>query len=669
MSITFEDVMKFDETRNPDVFKDLKELQKEFFLVPFVGAGVSAFLGFPTWKDFLDKEFKTYLEGYLDGIPGEMDYYQAASHLCDKLTEVYFYDDVRKTYGGKWTKEEWDNNLQKISKQSAHWLPKLFDSLIITTNFDQALQHIYQSYTVSDPSKHEPLNHALRKGKPLIFKIHGDISDSENIVFTEESYETHYSHGSPLRQALERVFKDKTLLFLGCSLNKDKTVELWQNIAQAGMEHYAIIPCKPGTQHEKRRELGEKRIKTILYDESDHDAVRVILEHLYRDTYKLKTYQNLPFKRNPYFIGRESILESIRDNFQSEECINLCQTISGLGGIGKTQCALEYAYRHQNEYNYILWVNAESSQLIYSSFYEIVKDIILFQKDTVLDEEEMQLRIKIWFETHENILIIFDNVDNENAIKQYLPPSDKAHVLITSRKMNIYGAHRINISVFSDIEAVDFLIKRTQIEDRAGARKIAERLGFLALALNQAAAYILKTSMSFTGYIELLDSYGLAVFDSKMELTNDEYKMLVTATWDISFKKIKDESARQLFNLCAYMAPDNIPVDLFESQYGFLPEPLRTDIQNKLARERIFADLQEYRLVERKSDNTISIHRLVQEVVRDKIKGDFSWIQYCIDMMEDVMPKDYSDWTSRGTFSLYAEHAMSVAEYAMIDEA
>ncbi len=665
MSVTFEDIIMYD-ARNSDVFDELIALQEKKKLTPFVGAGMSAFLNFPVWKDFLDKEFKTYLKRYPDGIPRGMDYYDAASYLCEELTKVYFYNDVRREYGGKWIEEEWDNNLQQLNTHAIYWLPKLFNELVITTNFDQLLQHIFPGCTISDPSKTEPLNRTLRSGTSLIYKIHGDISDSENIVFTKESYEKHYSDGSPLRKDLEKVFNGKILLFLGCSLNQDKTVELWQNIAQAGMEGYAIMPCELGTQHKKRRELGEKRIKTILYDEDDHDAVRIILERLYFETDESKHFHNLP-KQNPCFYGRKGILKSIYDNFQTSGLINCYQTISGLGGIGKTQCALEYAYQHQTEYNYILWINAETPQLIYSSFHRIAEHLKLFQKDFILDENELQFKMQRWFETHENILTIFDNVENENSIKLNLPLTDKERVLITSRKMNIYGTHRIDINVFNVTEAVEFLLLRTKKRDRYEAKKVAERLGFLALALDQAAVYILKTNISFAGYIELMNNYGLAVFDPKMELTSDEYKKLVTATWDISFGKIKAKSAQQLFNFCAYMAPDNIPIDLFKSQCRFLPKPLRTDIQNNLTVESILADLQEYRLVERKSDNIISIHRLVQEVVQDKIKGDFSWIKNCVDMMEAVLPKDYSDQNSRGIFSLYVEHALSIAEHAMIE--
>ena len=661
MSITFKDIMEYD-LRNQVVFNKLVELQRKSILVPFIGAGMSAFLGFPCWGDFLSMEFELYCKNYQGGIPTDMNYYEAASKLCYELTETYFYNDVRKAFGGDWAKKDWDEKLNNLNMAAAYWLPKLFEGLVITTNFDHMLEHIYNGFSVSDPNQKEPINRSMQQGTSLIYKIHGDILDSENIIFTKESYQRYYESNSPIRKALNRVFSNKSILFLGCSLEKDKTVELWEKTAQAGMEHFAIVHCTPGKQNAKRHELGEKRVQTIIYDSSDHDAVRIILEKLYTETGKTIVYHNLPYARNKFFTGRGPILDLINEKFQSRKSINLCQSISGLGGVGKTQCALEFAYRYKSLFRYIFWVNSETQQSIKSSFQKILQSLSLVSNEVLL-EEELKSRVNNLFESNSNILVIFDNLDEEEYIKSYLPPDDKACVLITSRKLNVNFCLRIDVSVFDEEEAIAFLMKRTGKTDRNGAKIITQRLGCLALALDQAAAYILKTNMSFSEYANILNEYGLDVFDSKMEITSQEYKKLVTTTWDITIKKLKWEGTRQLLFLCAYMSPDNIPIEFFELNRNLLPEPLKSDVSNKISLYRILADIQEYRLAIQ-VHNTLNIHRLVQEVVREKIKHNPFWLQCCVDIIEATMPRDYSIHNSRDTFNKYAEHAQSIMKYA-----
>ncbi len=145
------------------------------------------------------------------------------------------------------------------------------------------------------------------------------------------------------------------------------------------------------------------------------------------------------------------------------------------------------------------------------------------------------------------------------------------------------------------------------------AVKLVERLGYLPLALEQAAAYIKEVKCSITQYIELLNESGTDAFSDEYA-TPQYYESIVTLTWNISFNAL-EESSKQLMNLCAYMAPDKIPVGFFVDMRDKLPMPLRKDLSKIIDTNRIVTALRIYSLATGNSE-FINIHRLVQEVVR-----------------------------------------------------
>jgi hypothetical protein len=152
------------------------------------------------------------------------------------------------------------------------------------------------------------------------------------------------------------------------------------------------------------------------------------------------------------------------------------------------------------------------------------------------------------------------------------------------------------------------------------APNLIKRLGFLPLALEQAAAYIKEVKCSITTYLQLLDKSGLSAFEEKQALPEyydkaNDFEKIVTATWSISFKHIALEGSKQLLNLCAYMAPDRIPVAFFAEMREKLPSPIKEDMANDISKFRIVTELRTYSLTSGDSDY-INVHRLVQEVVR-----------------------------------------------------
>lgn len=387
---------------------------------------------------------------------------------------------------------------------------------------------------------------------------------------------------------------------------------------------------------------------------------------------------NLP-ERNSYFTGREEQLRAIAEAFRKSRTVVVKQTISGLGGIGKTQLAREFAYRYGSNYETGIWeINADSAATVYAGFMEFSQ---IFQIDLAADftEDDLCQAVGAWMRENDRWLIIFDNLDNEDVISSYIPANGVCgHILVTTRNLTLDLGGHIDLSVFDLDEALCFLDNRlaecVHLEKDADAFKkdLCLRLGCLPLALEQAAAYIKVTRTNFSRYLKLLNESGLDAFDIGADRYNmpEHYAKSVTTTWEISFNTIALEGAKQLFYLCAYLAPDRIPVKLFTEKREILPEPVRSNLSAILETNRIVTELRKYSLTGGNSEY-IHIHRLVQEVVRNKLKSDKQWAQYDLQLLYESFAFEYGDMASHEAFLMYIPHveAFATVGKALLTEA
>jgi len=236
---------------------------------------------------------------------------------------------------------------------------------------------------------------------------------------------------------LEEILTRQTVLFPGGSLASDYTFNHWIKTIEdkgSGVEHFAITSCAESERRAKRRDLSNSNILSILYDENNHDAVRVILNQLYKDTDGGEPENNLP-PQNKYFSGRADQLESINTLFMKNEnnAVNICQTVSGLGGVGKTQLAVEYAYRYYDNFKNGIWfVNAETSITTQNYFTDFTKAFNI-DLPPEFTPEELQGAIKAWLSDNNEWLLIFDNLESADTITPYLPAMINGKIVITTR--------------------------------------------------------------------------------------------------------------------------------------------------------------------------------------------------------------------------------------------
>ncbi|MGI6249975.1 MAG: tetratricopeptide repeat protein [Anaerolineaceae bacterium] len=368
---------------------------------------------------------------------------------------------------------------------------------------------------------------------------------------------------------------------------------------------------------------------------------------------------NIPFTENIHFTGRKEILSQMENSLKpvgKNPCpIALC----GMGAVGKTQIALAYALNNGYLYDAIWWVNAENELALLNSYKDLLLQREIIKKDLAYEREEILHSTWAWMSQNPNWLFIYDNAESEKDLTQYLPRVNTGHILITTRDPNWRNMEKINVDVFQSQEAVEFLKSFKLSEGIEDAVKLAEELGYLPLALDQAAAYMLETNKSCQEYISLFKKYRLDMF-GEVGYESNAYKKTVATAWNISLDKINNESAKQLIRIFSFLAPDHIHKDIFLQTGEYLPEPLASAVKDELRLDKTIRDLTRYSLIQT-DKSRIRIHRLLQEVIRQSL-GDkkAQYFQYCVGVLRKLFSYDRYDMKTWENCAGLMPHVQSV---------
>jgi nucleoside phosphorylase/tetratricopeptide (TPR) repeat protein len=357
---------------------------------------------------------------------------------------------------------------------------------------------------------------------------------------------------------------------------------------------------------------------------------------------------NVPHQRNLNFTGRDQLLKDLRQSLTSGEATALTQAaLHGLGGVGKTQLALEYAYRHAPDYDLVWWVRSEDPVTLASDYAGLAGPLDLPEKGAA-DQETQVTAVRQALGQRGKWLLIFDNAGEPQDLTGFRPQGGGGQVLITSRNPAWGGVARpLDVKVWDRPESVAFLLKRTgrkvttDEKEKAAAWQLAEELGDLPLALEQAGAYIEACGCSIADYLAMFRSQRQEVL--KRGKPSQDYPDTVATTWELSFQKVKEASlaAADLLNLCAFLAPDDIPRELLVEGAEHLPESLDAAVHDPVAFNDALAVLRRYSLME-VADDALAVHRLVQAVVRDRLnkKGKEQWAGAAGEMVNEAFPFD-----------------------------
>ena len=369
---------------------------------------------------------------------------------------------------------------------------------------------------------------------------------------------------------------------------------------------------------------------------------------------------NLPYvSLKTLFKGRDEFLDTLHKALETKEV-----AIHGMGGVGKTRAAIEYALRHQREFTALLFVSADSPEDLQRSLAQLCGPHVLnLPEREATDQNAQYIAVLRWLAMNPGWLLILDNADSmaaAGAVEAMLKHFGNGRAIITTRLADWSGQiAALELDLLNEDAATEFLLERTAdrrvgfVDDSAKARDLARLLGGLALALEQAAAYIREQRLSFVDYIQRWQSVPADAIEWH-DAVKMQYPKSLAVTYEASVVQLSS-GAQELFTILAWLAPDSIPFSTLES--------LKISGDTRAC----CMDLERFHLVRFREDGkSFAVHRLVQEITRQKQRHlspppALSMAAKWIDELFIGEPTDVRSWP---VLEPLVSHAHSVANFA-----
>lgn len=369
------------------------------------------------------------------------------------------------------------------------------------------------------------------------------------------------------------------------------------------------------------------------------------------------TLWQVPYRRNPFFTGREDLLQLLRQQLSNGSPVALTQAyaFSGLGGIGKTQLALEYAYRSRQDYRAVFWVRASSRETFVADVVALAGLLELPEQDARATQQ-IVTAVKDWLARHENWLLILDNADDLSLVTDILPSGGNGHLLLTTR-----SSATGNLAVSVPVERMEaeegslLLLRRakllpshtlpTALEQSFSddVLTIVRAVDGLPLALEQAGAYIEESGCSLAEYLELYQRNRRSLL-ARGSIIPTDYPYTVASTWALSFEQVEQQNraAAELLRLCAFLDPDAIPEALVREGAAHLGLVLLPVAANPFLLNEALQALRSFSLLRRNPQTKmLSLHRLVQVIIQDEMDDETrrGWIERVVRLLKAVFPE------------------------------
>ncbi|MFE9021999.1 FxSxx-COOH system tetratricopeptide repeat protein [Streptomyces sp. NPDC007808] len=343
-----------------------------------------------------------------------------------------------------------------------------------------------------------------------------------------------------------------------------------------------------------------------------------------------RIWGNIP-PRNPNFTGRVDLLERLSERLREGMTTVLPEALHGMGGVGKTQLAIEYAYRHQSEYDIVWWIPAERPGKIGQALVELAQRLGLSTSAEANIAGPAVREALREGRPYSRWLLIFDNADDPERVREYFPATTggSGTILVTSRnrRWSVSGhGHSLEVDVFTRAESKELLRRSGPAGgdlDDGEADRLAEALGDLPLALEQAAAWRGETGMPVSEYLRLFEHKRSELLEVSPP---PDYQLPVAAAWNVSLDHLQTRSptALRLLQLCSYFAPDPISRSIFSGLGGGSIDPdLDRALNDPMRLARAVREINRYSLarIDHRT-NSIEMHRLVQAVLINRMTPD-----------------------------------------------
>lgn len=670
--------------------------------IPFIGAGVSMavrkqFDGsplFPSWKSLLLQAAARLIDEKKDNKAALVRIFTEENRFLEAAKEA------KDGLGANWfsfLKEQFDRDHNDASPDSLELARKawaLGSNLVITTNYDKVLRWACPNvadlaeWDIEAPAEQCNL---LRSGasKPIVWHLHGKIDNAAEIILTPEGYQRLYpskDNESRYQAALETLrsqLASRSFLFIGFSLADEDFVDQLKEVDDifqgASGPHYVLLP-------ESQRGIFKppaNNIEPVFFSDFGPPQLQLLDEFAgcvktvtsktaiatgeVGDFSPSKAAFNVPFhSKGDQLVGRQDALEQVRRQLQNGKRTAIGQTASfqGLGGLGKTQLAVEYAHAHRGDYpNGVIWLNADQ---------DIIPQLIRLAEDshwvaTVSDQAfKVSMAIKRLRE-YSDCLIIFDNLESQDAILEFLPaPSAHPHILVTSR-LDQPGFTPIPLSTLSPELGLRLLLQEAGREpdseaERLAAKSIVERLDGLPLALELAGAFLRRrSSMGWRDYAELLREDLQAAFPAFLQRESfTRHEADLYSTLKIHAALFDEEPLLEpVLDVLTWSGPAAMSVSLLCHML---------DLEKPTALSGALALGHELRILQQSADHDrYAIHRLVREVRRAEIPLETrrDWAELCGKRLGEWFEARREDFHHLPIFEANLDHLLAWRQNAV----
>ncbi|MDR7277912.1 FxSxx-COOH system tetratricopeptide repeat protein [Catenuloplanes atrovinosus] len=378
---------------------------------------------------------------------------------------------------------------------------------------------------------------------------------------------------------------------------------------------------------------------------------------------------NLP-QRNLLFTGRESVVRQVYEGLRSPgPAAVVSGALHGLGGVGKTTLAVEYAYRFRSDYDVMWWIDAEQPATVAGQLAALGRELGL---TVPVDDPDVVAAVFGRLQSSDRWLLIFDNAEQPSSLAGLIPAGGGGHVLVTSRWPDWRGkARTVQVGVWSRAESVAFLRSRTRHDDERLLSELAELVGDLPLAVEEAAAYLEQTGEDLAVYVRLVRDHAREIFtpapaDHGAGTPRDADRRRVATVWSLSLERVHTTQplAEQLLTLLAFLAPQ-VPRGLVAEAPDLLPPELGVVVSDRLAYNRLLEAAGRYALIELTPAHT-EMHRLVQTVVQARLDPaeEARWAGVATTLVRALFPDDSWEVERWDDCQRLLPQVLAVAEHA-----
>ena len=339
--------------------------------------------------------------------------------------------------------------------------------------------------------------------------------------------------------------------------------------------------------------------------------------------------------------------------------------VDGLGGVGKSTLAARFAELHAGRFSPVWWVTADSAAAIETGLAELAAAVAP-ETAELPSEQRVELGVR-WLATHNNWLLLLDNVTSPQVVAGLLSRVRTGTVLVTSRQRSGWrGVETVPLDVLADDEAVELLSRFVRADwpeaDLDGAEALCAELGWLPLAVEQAGAYLAQNRITPSAYLDRLARFPERMFTVTAE--GGDAQRTMARVWHVTLDRLADTpAAGRVLRLLAWFAPDRIPRALLAMG---VEEPELSEVLGRLAA---------YNMITLTGDS-VTVHRLVQAVTRtpdtkdphrqptDIAAARDTATTTLATALDDLHPQNPADWP---TYRAVQPHARTLLNYTTPD--